>query len=127
PLTVGPTPSVTLPSSGATQRATVANVAVATLLTTGASTVTTSGTPATGQVDSDSTVASMNLASAAFTADAVEGTCSVGPSGPQASANVTNFAVGGIVQALVGANVTVNLPGLGYLVYNEQTTSSSGG
>src|SRR5437773_2383802 len=40
PLTVGPTPSVTLPGTGATQNASVASVTVATLLSTGPATVT---------------------------------------------------------------------------------------
>jgi hypothetical protein len=121
-VTVGPTPQVTLPSSGSSTPITdtVASVSALGLLSTGVLKVSTQGTPASGAVDSSATVANVNVPTV-LSATAIGSTCHADSSGATGTTTLADAVIGGVaVTANPAPNTTITLAGLATVILNEQ-------
>jgi hypothetical protein len=128
PLTA--TPTIASPPTGSTQEVTisVAGLVSATVLplTTGSV-----GVPGfDGSVTSTSSLAGVSIVPGVVTVGALSSTCTANGDGTQASSSVTTLKIAGVAVSLpspVPANYGINIPLVGSLELNEQTSSSSGG
>jgi hypothetical protein len=119
---------VGLASSSGTSPVTVASLNVANLISTGIITDTADGTSAS------STIAnlSVGLTGLALTADAVTSSCSFNTNTNTVSgtASITNGSVAGLVPIALAVNpapnTTINIPLVGTIVLNQQTTALDG-
>ena len=119
-VTLAPTPSVTLPAGGAAQNASVANVNVATLLTAGVITTTSSAASvgtAAETVQSQAQVANVDTTIAALshvvTATAVTTSCMSSATGSTGTTNIVGLSLLGVpvvLPAVIPANYNVTLP-----------------
>jgi hypothetical protein len=126
-VTFGPTPSVTLPSTGGGPfTASLASIALPGLLETKAGSVSTQGAfGPSGFVTSSAQVATLSAAGGAVKASLVGTSCRIDSAGN--TTGTTNFAsltvLGIPASASPPPNTTVPLPGVGTLTLNEQTST----
>jgi hypothetical protein len=122
-VTVGPTPSVTLPSTGSATplSQTLASVSAAGLLSTGVLQVSTVGTPGS-DVESNAQVAGVDVPTV-LTADVIGASCEAAADGTLSGSSVlTNLSIGGVaVSADAAPNTVIQLGGLATVTVNEQT------
>lgn len=119
---------VAVASSSGTSPVTVASLNVANLISAGIITDTANGTSAS------STIAnlSVGLTGLALTADAVTSSCSFNTdtSTVSGTASITNGSVAGLVPIALAVNpapnTTINIPLVGTIVLNQQTTAVDG-
>jgi len=111
---VPPTPSVTLPASGAAQSSNLLTLPTHTVVTSATATVRTAATnvgTAAEQVTSSATVD--NLASlAAIRATTVMSSCTADATGATGSVNVANLTLGGMPETVPTSTATFVLPAL---------------
>lgn len=126
--TIGPVPSVTLPSSGSTSAITqtLASVSAAGLLSTGVLSVSTQGAPG-GDVTSSAQVADVNVPTI-LTATAITAECKAAADGTlSGSVNLADAKVGGVaVDADTSPNTVIDLAGLAKVTLNEQIETGAG-
>ena len=127
-VTVGPTPSVTLPSSGSASAITqsLASVTATGLLSTGVLNVSTQGTPGSN-VQSSASVANVNVPTV-LSATAIGANCEAAADGTlSGSSTLTTATVGGVAVAADPApNTVIQLAGLATVTLNEQTETGVG-
>jgi hypothetical protein len=128
-VTVLPSPSVDLPSTGGGPfQATQASVNVVDLLSTGVLNVSTQGSLASGVVDSSADVANVSVQPMLLAAEAVQSSCSMNGSTPVGSSTLTNATLAGVdLPSVPTPNVTITVLGLGYIVLNEQLPDTTPG
>jgi hypothetical protein len=136
PLTIGPSPTVTLPSGGGDVSDDVASLDLPGVLGTGTVTVESVGSNgATGGVVSTATVEGLSVLPAVLLSNAtVQATCTAGylPTSPTASATILGVESGSLGGALAGLapnpapNTVVDLPGLGTATLNRQVPVTNG-
>jgi hypothetical protein len=126
---VGPTPSVTLPSTGSANAITqtLASVAAPGLLSTGVLNVSTQGTPG-NDVTSSATVANVSVPTV-LSATAIGASCDAAGDGTlSGSSTLTDVTVGGVaVAADPTPNTVIQLAGLATVTLNEQIETGAGG
>lgn len=127
-VTVGPTPQVTLPSSGSATAITqsLASVSAGSLLSAGVLNVSTQGTPGT-DVQSSANVASVSVPTV-LGASAITAKCDAASDGTLSGAtNLVDATVGGVAVAADPApNTVIQLGGLATVTLNEQTETGVG-
>ncbi len=126
--TIGPVPSVTLPSSGSTTpiSQTLVSIIATGLLNTGVLTASTQGAPG-GEVTSSAQVADV-LVPTVLKADTITAQCEAAADGTlSGSADLANATVGGVaIDADAAPNTVINLAGLATVTLNEQTETGVG-
>ena len=126
--TIGPLPSVTLPSAGSSSAITqtLASISATGLLSTGLLSTSTQGVPG-GDVVSSAQVAGVTVPTV-LTADAITAQCKAAADGTlSGSADLVNAKVGGLAVAADPApNTVINLAGLAKVTLNEQTETGVG-
>jgi len=127
-VTVGPTPEVTLPSTGSASAITqsLATVSATGLLSTGVLNVSTQGAPG-GNVKSSAQVTDVNVPTV-LAASAVTASCEAASDGTlSGSTNLADAKVGGVaVAADVAPNTVIQLAGLATVTLNEQIETGVG-
>jgi hypothetical protein len=129
---VGPTPTVTLPSTGSASpiTQTLATLNVPGLLSLGVMNESTVGTPSGGTTHSSSDTAAASIP-LVLTADAIHSTCNASTSGATGTTTLANVKVAGVsVVANPAPGFTVGVPGVATVTFNEQVqtgTASSPG
>jgi len=139
PIASGTTPLAVLPADGGLASDNAPSVSVPGLagaenafaIATGAGDLGPSGTPLVSAV-SNSTLESVNLLNGLITADAVLAFASSAVENGTASSNaegsqLANLVVNGVTMPTdVAPNTRISLPGVGYVVLNEQTVRGDG-
>jgi hypothetical protein len=129
-VTVIPSPSVDLPSSGGGPfQQTLASVNVLGLLSTGVLNVSTQGSlSGNGSVDSSADVDNVAVPPVSLAADAVHSTCSYNAGSPGGSTKLDNGHLGGLsLPQFPAPNLTLSVPGVGYVKLNEQIPDNTPG
>ncbi|MBO1414917.1 choice-of-anchor P family protein [Streptomyces sp. FH025] len=129
-VAVAPSPESTYPSGG-TQ--TLVGLNVGPVATTSVLTATTAGNPADGTSSASATVdkLGLNLGVASVSLNGVNSTCTATPTGATGSGLIAGgtITVGLLptnLQANAPANTKVDIPLVGSIVLNEQTTDANG-
>lgn len=127
---VMPTPVSTYPSGGTS---TVVGIHSGPFGTDSTLTATTAGNPSDGTASASATVDNLlvTLTPGTLTLTGVSATCTASPSGATGAGTITGgtASVSGTntaLQANAAPNTTVNVPGFGTIVLNEQTTAADG-
>ena len=126
PLTLGPTPSVVLPpEGGGPVTRSVASVTAAVVQTSGLE-VSTAGTRSgpTAGATSSASIASANLSNGLIRLEGIRSDCAARPEGTTAAVRIAKLVVGGRALTDVQAATTIDLPGVGTLLVNEQLASA---
>lgn len=130
PVTSGPLPTVTLPSTGGGPFTNSAlSASVPGLLSAGILQVSTQGaTGLNGFARSSAEVATVSIPTV-LSADVVRSRCRSDASGSTGSTSVVNLAVGNLppITANPAPNTTIPLAGVGTVILNEQTISNTPG
>jgi uncharacterized repeat protein (TIGR01451 family) len=121
-----PTPSVTLPSGGGGPfTSSLATVGMPGILSFDTLKVSTQGGSGSAiSVDSSADVAKANIMIGGVTADTVHSQCSAKLSSTSGSSKVAGLMINGKAVSATGGRI--DIPGVGTLILNEQTTSPSG-
>lgn len=126
--TIGPVPSVTLPSAGSSTAVaqTLASISATGLLSTGVLKVSTQGVPG-GDVTSSAQVADVKVPTV-LVASAITAGCKAAADGTlSGSVNLADAKVGGVaVTANPGPNTVIDLAGLAKVTLNEQILTGVG-
>jgi hypothetical protein len=127
---VMPTPTSTYPSGGTNTQVGINSGAFSTNSTL---TATTAGSPTDGTSSASATVDSLNvtLNPGTITLNGVSATCSASPSGATGSGTITSGTASAsgndtALPANAAPNTTVNIPGIGTAIFNEQFTDAEG-
>lgn len=127
---VTPTPQSTFPSGGTNTQVGINSGAFSTNSTL---TATTAGSPTDGTASASATVDNLTvtLNPGTITLNGVSATCSADPSGATGSGSISSgtASAGGTDTALpanAAPNTTVDIPGLGTAIFNEQFTDAEG-
>lgn len=130
---LSPTPTVTLPPSGARQQTTLASVTVpGGVLTAHALNVETNGDPSKGTSHSQASVSNVtafsNLVPTLLTAKTITASCDATPSGETGSATIVDGVVSGVpvLTTNPSPNTTISVPGVATVVLNQQVHNSDG-
>lgn len=127
-VNIGPTPQVTLPSTGSASPITdsLASLSSPGLLSLGVLNVSTQGVPG-GDVQSSSQVANLSVPTI-LSATAITASCDAAADGTlSGSTNLVDVSVGGnTVEASVAPNTVIQLGGLATVTLNEQTETGVG-
>jgi hypothetical protein len=127
-VTVGPAPSVTLPSSGSSSAIvqTLATLTAPGLLSAGVLTASTQGVPG-GNVTSSANITNVSVPTV-LAANAITASCEAASDGTlSGSADLADASVGGVaVAANPGPNTVIQLAGLATVTLNQQTETGVG-
>lgn len=127
-VTIGPTPVVTLPSTGSAGPVSqsLATVSALGLISTGVLQVNTVGTPGSN-VQSNATVANVNVPTI-LSASTIGASCGAASDGTlTGSSNLADLSVGGVkVAANAAPNTVIQLAGLATVTLNEQIETGVG-
>lgn len=136
---IGPVPSISLPASGGSEKATLASVNLRVgvspltqhVLTTGILVAESSaaglGSP-NGSMTSRASIDDLNVLNRVLVASAVVAECSADSSGASGSVTLVGASVAGIGSLSVSPqpNTGIDIPLVGSLILNKQTTSADG-
>ena len=122
------TPSAVLPGDGSLAQAQASEISVASLVSVhDAFAIATGDGTAPADAGSSATLGSVRILDGLITADAVVAIASSTPEGSSTEgSNVANLVVNGTAVIDPAPNTRVDLPGVGYVVLNEQTTTLGG-
>jgi len=128
-VTVIPSPEVVLPSTGGGPfHQTLASVNVANLVTTGVLNADTQGSTSNTTVHSTAEVDNLAVSPVLLTADAVVSSCDINGAPATGSSTLTNATLGGVnLVNLPTPNLMITIPGVGYVVLNEQLADTTPG
>jgi len=122
------TPSAVLPGDGSLAQAQASEINVASSLSVhDAFAIATGEGSAPADAGSSATLGSVRILNGLITADAVVAMASSTPEGSSTEgSSIANLVVNGTTVTDPAPNTRVDLPGVGYVVLNEQTTTSGG-
>ena len=129
PLVNQQTPSATAPAEGGMVATDAADLNVATLVSVRDAYAVASGWSDDGYSDavSTSSLGVVNILNGLITANGVIAMATTTAEGSDGyGSSLANLVVGGVAISDPVANTRVNLPGVGYVVLNEQITTASG-
>lgn len=123
------TPTAVLPADGSVAQTQASDVTVATLVTAQDAFATAAGAADGTQSDafSSATLGSVSILNGLITADGVVAMASSTSGNSNAEGStLANLVVNGVAVSDPAPNTRVNLPGVGYVVLNEQISTSGG-
>lgn len=123
------TPSAVLPADGSVAQTQAGDLTVATLVTAQDAFATAAGGPDGTLSDafSSATLGTVSILNGLITADGVVAMASSTSDNSNAlGSSLANLVVNGVQVSDPGPNTRMNLPGVGYLVLNEQIATSGG-
>jgi hypothetical protein len=128
PVTSGPLPTVTLPSSGSAPLTnTLLSITVPNVLSAGVMNVSTQGTLGPSGSSQSSAETANAVVNGLLSASVLRSSCKSGTNGSTGSASAVNLAIAGnpVINGALTPNTTIPVPGIGKVILDEQIVSNS--